>query len=47
MNMNGRLLFYKSTQKFSKRKAVTVRKRTLLGDALLTFSYHGGGWSLV
>ena len=42
-NMNCCLLFYKSTQNFSKREAVTVRKATILGDALLTFSYHEGG----
>ena len=40
-------IILKSTQSFSKRKAVTVRKRTIPGDALLTPSCHGGGWPLV
>ena len=45
--MNDSLLFYKSTQNISEREAATVRKTTILGDALLTFSCYEGGWSLV
>ena len=40
-------IILKSTQNVSKQKAVTVRKKTILGDALLTPSCHRGGWSLV
>ena len=39
-------IILKSTQNFSIREAVTVRKTTVLGDALLAFSCHGGGWFL-
>ena len=46
-NMNDSLLFYKSTQNIFEREAATVRKTTILGDALLTFSCYEGGWSLV
>ena len=40
-------IILKSTQNFSRRKAVTVRTKTILGDALLTPSCHGGSGSLV
>ena len=40
-------IILKSTQNFSTQQVVTVRKKTVLGDALYALSCHGEGWFLV